>query len=222
LQRRNDLNEKRPFYGSREVAQVIRREVLPRQWELLTEVSSEEVHLRCAWTQARALLRNSTPELLKSLRNGHALPRSRAVYLQSEQISLTLESVSTRPVTFKSVGGSTVTRQVETRTPTGCYLAVNRSGELVVDTRCGVMARHSFQGDTLTLPERLARALWSEGIVLPLKEQAVGKVLVRLTDPELRTRLELSRWKPKTTPWAATRLYRIPQLTSVWFGSLWT
>jgi hypothetical protein len=47
------------------------------------------------------------------------------------------------------------------------------------------------------LPEKFARALWLEGIVLPLKAQTGGKVLVRLTDPELRARLLLSRLKSR-------------------------
>jgi len=63
--------------------------------------------------------------------------------------------------------------------------------------RSGVIARHSFEDDRLALPEKFARTLWLEGIVLPLKTQPGGKILVRLTDPELRARLLLSRLKSK-------------------------
>jgi hypothetical protein len=222
LQRRNELNEKRPFYGSKEVAQVIRREVMPRRWELWEQVSTEEIHLRCAWTRARALLRTSTPELMRRLHDGYTLPQSRAVYLQSEQVELAVDSVSTCPVTFTAIAGSKVTQKVEIRTPIVYRLDVNRAAELVVDPQSGVVARHPFQGDKLTLPERFARALWSEGIVLPLEAQADGKILVRLTDPELRTRLELSRWKPKIMSFTVARIRRIPLLKRVWLGSLWT
>jgi hypothetical protein len=196
LQRRNELNKTRVFEGSKEVAQVNRREVLPRQWKLWHQVSPSEVHLRCEWTKARALLRTPTPELLKDLHDGKALPQGRFVYLQSEQVELTMESVSTRPVTFAKNGAPAVTQNAEIRTPVICRLDVNSSSELVTDTQCGVMARHPFKEDKLTLPERFAKSLWQEGIVLPLQIVTGGKVLVRLTDVELRTRLELSRFQP--------------------------
>jgi hypothetical protein len=194
LQRRAELNEKRPFYGSKEVAQVIRREIMPRQWKLWVQVSPDEVHLRCDWTKARALLRNPTSRLLDRLHRGHTLPQSRTVYLQSEKVELTMESVSTRSVAFTKLNGPKITQKVEIRTPIIGYLEVNASSELVTDTQCGVVTRHPFeQNDKLILPERFAKALWSEGIVLPLEAQIGGKILVQLTDPELRTRLALSR-----------------------------
>jgi hypothetical protein len=196
LQLRNELNKTRLVEGSREVAQVNRREVLPRQWKLWHQVSPKEVHLRCEWTKARALLRTPTPDLLKDLHDGKSLPQGRFVYLQSEQVELTMETVSSHSVTFAKNGGPAVTQSAETRAPVICRLDVNSASELVTDTQCGVVARHPFKEDKLTLPERFAKALWQEGIVLPLQLVTGGKVLVRLTDLELRARLELSRFKP--------------------------
>jgi len=194
LQRRVELNEKRPFYGSKEVAQVIRREIMPRQWKLWVQVSPDEVHLRCAWTKARALLRTPTSRLVDRLHRGHTLSQSRAVYLQSEKVELAMESISTRSVAFTKLNGPKISQKVEIRTPIICYLDVNASSELVTDTQCGIVSRHPFeQSDKLILPERLAKALWLEGIILPLEAQIGGKILVQLTDPELRTRLALSR-----------------------------
>lgn len=198
LQRRTELNEKRPFYGSKEIAQVIRREIMQRQWKLWVQASTDEVHLRCAWTNARALLRTPTPRLVDQLHRGQTLPQSRAVYLQSEKVELTMESISTRSVAFTKLNGPKITQKVDIRTPIVCYLDVNASSELVADTQCGVVSRHPLeQNDKLILPERLAKALWSEGIILPLEAQIGGKILVQLTDPELRTRLALSRLKIK-------------------------
>jgi hypothetical protein len=194
VQRRNELNAGKPFFGSKEAAQVIRRESMPRRWKLLAQVSASEVHLRCEWSHARALLRSPNAKLLKRLLRGNAVSQTSAVYLQSEQVELTLEFYSNQSVKFTKTGCALATRQIKVCTPVVGYFDVNKDSQFTVDTRRGAVAHYSFHHDTLLLPEVLAKALWQEGVVLPLRQES-GRINVRMMDPELRTRLELSRLK---------------------------
>lgn len=196
VERQNELNSDRPFFGSKKAAQVIRRENGPRRWKLLAQVSTSEVHIRCEWSHARALLRSSNIKLLKRLIRGHTISSTAAVCLQSEQVELTLKFYSDRSVKFTKAGSPPlVTQAIKVCTPVVGYFDVNENSQLTVDTGSGAVARYAFEDDTLVLPKPLATVLWEAGMVLPLKSQENGAVVVRMMDPELRTRLALSYLK---------------------------
>jgi len=192
LRLRDDMNRDSPVFGARKIAQVIHREVMPRRWELWAQVSDGDVHLRCQLTNARALLRAATPEVLARLYRGKTLIEDSSISLQSERVEVTINYGSTRCVNLTQGGGQIVTHEVKMCPPVTGHLDINDSEEMTLDTHAGAVARFPITDGILMLPDSLAKALRLYGIVLPVRNCGNGKIEVRLVHLELLTRLELS------------------------------